>query len=47
MFSLSSSMMIYIVVHEMILKIFGHEHDEYATIGFLIDLLIAIILGVE
>ena len=47
MFSLSSSMMIYIVVHEMIPEIFGHEHDEYVTLGFLISLLIAIILGVK
>jgi len=44
MSTLSASMMIYVVIHEIAPEIFGHEHDEYAVAGFLIGLVISIAL---
>ncbi|MCS7111443.1 MAG: ZIP family metal transporter [Ignisphaera sp.] len=37
--ALSASAMIYVVVHEIAPEIFGHEHDEYATVGLFTGLL--------
>lgn len=41
--SLSASAMIYVVVHEIAPEIFGHEHDEYATAGFIVGILLGLI----
>lgn len=42
--ALSASAMVYVVVHEVAPEVFGHEHDEYATLGFLLGLLIGLVL---
>ncbi|MEM0352650.1 MAG: ZIP family metal transporter [Sulfolobales archaeon] len=42
--ALSASAMVYVVVHEVAPEIFGHEHDEYATLGFIAGLIIGMIL---
>lgn len=39
MMALSSSAMSYVVVHEVAPEIFGHEHDEPATFGFIAGVL--------
>lgn len=44
MLAISASAMIYVVIHEVAPEIFGHEHDEYATAGFLAGLLMGIVL---
>jgi len=41
---LSASAMIYVVVHEVAPEIFGHEHDEYATVGFIIGILFGLFI---
>lgn len=41
---LSASAMIYVVVHEVAPEIFGHEHDEYATIGFIVGVLFGLLI---
>lgn len=42
--SLSASAMVYVVIHEVAPEIFGHEHDEFATAGFVAGLLIGLLL---
>ena len=42
--SLSAGAMIYVVVHEIIPEIYGHEHDEPSTIGFFIGFLAMLLL---
>ncbi|MEM4519459.1 MAG: ZIP family metal transporter [Sulfolobales archaeon] len=41
--SFSASAMIYVVVHEIAPEIFGHEHDEYSTIGFVSGTILGLI----
>ncbi len=41
--ALSASAMIYVVVHEVAPEIFGHEHDEYSTAGFIAGLVLGIL----
>lgn len=43
--ALSASAMIYVVVHEISPEIFGHEHDEYSTLGLFLGLLIGILFS--
>ncbi|MEM2006880.1 MAG: ZIP family metal transporter [Sulfolobales archaeon] len=42
--ALSASAMLYVVVHEVAPEIFGHEHDEYATLGFVAGLLTGMVI---
>lgn len=42
--ALSAGAMIYVVVHEVAPEIFGHEHDEHATLGFVVGLMVGLII---
>lgn len=44
MLAIASGAMIYVVVHEIIPEIYGHEHNEPSTIGFFAGFIIMIIL---
>ncbi|MCX8185369.1 MAG: ZIP family metal transporter [Sulfolobales archaeon] len=44
--SISASAMIYVVIHEVAPEIFGHEHDEFATVGFIAGVVAGLTLGV-
>ncbi|MCS7122051.1 MAG: ZIP family metal transporter [Archaeoglobaceae archaeon] len=42
--AISASAMIYVAVHEIAPKIFGHEHDEYSTLGLFLGLSAGLLL---
>ena len=44
MMALASGAMIYVVIHEIIPDIYGHEHNEQSTLGFFIGFLTMLIL---
>ncbi|MCS7099576.1 MAG: ZIP family metal transporter [Sulfolobales archaeon] len=44
--SLSASAMMYVVIHEVAPEIFGHEHDEFATAGFIVGVVAGLVFGV-
>lgn len=41
----SAGAMVYIVVHEIVPEVFGHEHDEPATLGFFLGLLLIMVVS--
>ena len=44
MLAIASGAMVYVVIHEIIPEIYGHEHDEQSTIGFFIGFILMLIL---
>ncbi len=44
MLALASGSMIYVVVHEIIPEIYGHEHNEPSTLGFFIGFIVMLVL---
>ncbi len=44
MLAIASGAMIYVVVHEIIPEIYGHEHNEPSTIGFFIGFIVMLLL---
>ncbi|PUA34024.1 MAG: hypothetical protein B7O98_01020 [Zestosphaera tikiterensis] len=45
MMAVSAGAMVYIVIHEIVPEVFGHEHDEPATLGFFLGLLLVMVLS--